>query len=657
MKKRKTLKIKALLSILLIIVLLISIIFFSFSITLYKIETFYRLYAIIILGYFFLLLTFLLLNSIRKEKLIKFIIPSIITILFTAVNFTAYYYLHNIYKAVDSYSETTNMYYTSLVSYNKNFKTYEDLKNCTIGIVEDTSDIEGNILPLETIEKLKLEETNTIKKYNSTIELLHDLKEKEIDAAFFSRNYVDMFYSMEGFENIETETVVLHEYSKIYESTEEDIKSEAASFKEPFTMLLIGVDSSKDGVTSGYNADVLLLATFNPKTLRATLTSVPRDMYLKTACSNGAYRRINTTTWGSSASCAVKTIENLFDVDIDYYAKINFKGVVQLVDSVGGINVDVPYSFCEQNSSRKWGKNTVFLEKGKQKLNGEQALALARNRHKPNDGSAAGKQMGKYCPTLSEGKRNDYTRGKNQMKVILGVLSSATKLTDPNQALDILKTIKPNFQTNVKTDDVLSLYDLAKSIVLGDGTNLINVQRMQLKGYSAYGHVYDKNSKSYPAVTIPYNESIKEIKEAIKINLGKKKPTLIKEISFDISDPFQDEVIGQDKYSQSKIETLKDVSKYSVKQIKDYASKNKLELKFIDSSNNQTVELDSYGEYVFNYQKEHKDLILDQTDTLTIYVKKQTIIKPEIPTTKPEEENPVPENPTPEEPTPATSPA
>lgn len=75
-------------------------------------------------------------------------------------------------------------------------------------------------------------------------------------------------------------------------------------------MLFIGVDSSKDGVTSGYNADVLLLVTFNPKTLRATLTSVPRDMYLKTACSGNNYRRINTVTWGSSSECAVNTMQN-----------------------------------------------------------------------------------------------------------------------------------------------------------------------------------------------------------------------------------------------------------------------------------------------------------------------------------------------------------
>ena len=85
--------------------------------------------------------------------------------------------------------------------------------------------------------------------------------------------------------------------------SEEDIKNETSSLNKPFTMLFIGVDSSKDGVTSGYNADVLLLATFNPDTLRATLTSIPRDTYIKTACSGKEYRRINTTTWGSSSSC------------------------------------------------------------------------------------------------------------------------------------------------------------------------------------------------------------------------------------------------------------------------------------------------------------------------------------------------------------------
>ena len=622
--------IKAIFTIILIILQLLSFGFFSYSLFLYKgVETFYRIYGIIILLYLFILMSYLLLKSVRKKKVLGFIISIIVTIIIISIECGGYYYLTKIYKSIDSYSENTNEYFSSLVTYNKNLKDYKELKDKTIGIVSDKNDIEGYILPNELIKELKLTDNNKIKEFDSTIELLYALKNKEIDAAFFSRNFADMFYSLEGYENIKEETKVLYEGSKIYESNEEDIKSEGATLTKPFTMLLIGVDSSKDGVTSGYNADVLLLVTFNPKTLRATITSVPRDMYLKTACSGSNYRRINTTTWGSSSTCAVQTIERLFDVDIDYYAKINFKGVVQLVNAVGGIDVDVPYSFCEQNSSRDWGGNdTVFVYEGQQHLNGEQALALARNRHKPNDGSSAGSSMNEFCPKLNGGNRNDYTRGKNQMKVILGIAKAATKLKDPNQALDILTKIKANFQTNVKTSDVLSLYGLAKSIVLNDSANLVNVQRMQLNGYSVYRYVYDPVSKSYPAVTIPYKGSINDIKKEININLGNNKASMVKTATFDLNNLYEDTVIGQGRYSESKIAVLKDVSSYSVDSIKSYAKSNGLSLKFIDVDTKKEVSINNFSEYKFQWQDEHPDTILSLVKTLTIYVKKKVVTTP-----------------------------
>ena len=635
MKKKKILKTLAIF--ILLLIELISLCFFTYSLILYEgVETFYRIYGVIILIYLFLFLSYLLLRSIKKKNMKSFVIPAILTIVIIGVEFAGYYYLTKIYKSIDAYSDTKNTYYSSLVTYDKSLKTQKDLRKKIIGIVSDSKDIEGNILPKELIKKYSLDSSNEIKEYDSTIELLHALSNKEIDAAFFSRNYVDMFYSLEGYENIEEDTKVLLEGSKVYETNEENIKSETASLNKPFTMLFIGVDSSKDGVTSGYNGDVLLLATFNPSTLRATITSVPRDTYIKTACSNGSYRRINTTTWGSSSSCAVKTIEKLFDVDIDYYAKINFKGVVSLVDAVGGIDVDVPYSFCEQNSSRKWGKNTIYVNKGKQHLNGEQALALARNRHKPNDGSATGKAMGKYCSEWNQGKRNDFVRGKNQIKVIMGVANAATKLTDPNQAISILEKIKPNFQTNITTKDVLSLYSLAKSIVINDSANLVNLQRMQLKTYSVWGKVYEPSSKSYPAVQVPYQGSINDIKKEIKANLGKSKTELVKTASFDLNNLYEDTLIGQGKYTTPTVNTLKNLSSYSVSSIKSYASKNKLKLKFIDYNTNKEVSLDSWTDYKFYSQKEHVDTIIDQLSSLTIYVKKQVVI-PAEPTTPSEE--------------------
>ena len=596
-----------------------SIILLSYSLTHYKgIETFYRIYVVIILIYLLIFTSYISLTNIKTQKSKSYIISIILSILFSIIAFVGYYYLNNVYKAVNSYSKSENEYFSSLVTYNTKLNDYKDLNKNKIGIIKDTSDIEGNVLPNEIISDLKLSKNNEIVSYDSTIELLHALKSKKVDAAFFSSNYTDMFYSLEGFENIKEETKVLYKTSKVYD-VKEETKSES-SLTKPFTMLLIGVDSSNDGVTSGYNADVLILATFNPKTLRATMTSVPRDMYLKTACSNGKYRRINTTTWGSSSSCAVQTIEKLFSVDIDYYAKINFKGIVSLVDALGGIDVDVPYSFCDQNSSRDWGNNTVFVNAGKNHLNGEQALALSRNRHKPNDGSKAGKAMANYCPNLKDGTRNDYTRGKNQIKVIMGIVNAATKLKDPNEALDILKTIDKNFQTNIKSDDVMSLYNLGKSILINGSTNLINIQRSQLNGYNAYKYIYDTSSKSYPAVTIPYTGSINDIKELINTNLGKKDMKVTKNISFDINNMFEDELIGDGKYTQSKIPTLKNLSSYTLDDIKTYASNNKLKLKFIDVDTN--IEVTNYEGYNFYSQKEHKDTILDQIDTLTIYIKK-----------------------------------
>ena len=640
MRKKKILK--TFTTLLLLLIELISLCFFTYSLILYKgVETFYRIYGVIILVYFFLFLSYLLLRSIKKKTMRSFLIPAILTVIVIGCEFGGYYYLTKIYKSIDAYSDTTNTYYSSLVTYDKSLNSQKDLRKKKIGIVSDTKDIEGNILPKELIKKYGLNSSNEIKEYDSTIELLHALKNKEIDAAFFSRNYVDMFYSLEGYENIESETKVLLEDSKVYESNEENIKSETASLDKPFTMLFIGVDSSKDGVTSGYNGDVLLLATFNPSTLRATITSVPRDTYIKTACSNGSYRRINTTTWGSSSTCAVKTIEKLFDVDIDYYAKINFKGVVSLVDAVGGVDVDVPYSFCEQNSSRKWGDNTVYVKKGKQHLNGEQALALARNRH----------GWPKKCADeWNQGTRNDFVRGKNQMKIIMGVAGAATKLTDPNQAISILEKIKSNFQTNITTKDVLSLYSLAKSIVLNDSSNLVNLQRMQLKTYNVWGKIYEPQSKGYPAVQIPYQGSINDIKKEIKINLGKTTPELIKTASFDLNNLYEDTLVGQGKYSTPTVNTLKNLSSYSVSSIKSYASKNKLSLKFIDYSTNTEVSINSWGDYKFHSQKEHVDTLIDQLSSLTIYVKKQTVVKPSEPTTPTEPTTP--ETPTsPTEPT------
>lgn len=627
MMKRKKKIFKAYINLLLMGGSIITFILLSYILILYKsFATIYRILGILIILYLYILLFYNLLNSIKRKKEKAFFILIILIIMLNIIDISGFYYLNKIYKTFNNYSNTTNTYSTSLITYDLDLKDHNDLNNNKIGIIKTNNeipDIAGNILPLEIIKDLKLEANNKIIYYDSTIDLLYALKENEIKAAFFSSNYIEMFSSLEKFENIENETKSLYTISKEYETNEETYNK--SNLNTPFNMLLIGVDSSKDGVTSGYNADVLLLISFNPKTLSATFTSLPRDIYLQTACSNGKFRRINTTTWGSSSSCAVETVENLFNTNIDYYAKINFKGIVDLVDSLGGIDVNVDYSFCEQNSSRKWADNTIYVKEGNQHLNGEQALAFSRNRHKPNDGSASGKQMAKYCPTYNDGIRNDYVRGKNQMKVIMGIITSASKLKDPNQAIEIMEKISKNFQTNIQTKDVLSLYNLGKSLIISDATNLININRLQLSGKNMYGKIYEQSSKSYPSITIPYQESIEYITNEINSSLGLSQSQLIKTISFDLKNINKDNNTNANNYSIINITTLDDLSNMSYDEIKKYTEDNNLKLNIVDYDTNQKLNISDFSQYYFYKQKEHKDIIIEELENITIYVKKRSI--------------------------------
>ena len=229
-KKKKLRQNKIYISIALIILNIISICLFSYSIILYnEVETFYRIFGLLLLIYFLILTSYLNIRNSDKRQNKPFIITAIITGIFIIFELIGFYYLSRLYHTINSYSDTENLYSSSLITYDLKLKDYKDLQYKKIGIIDDTEDITGNILPKEIIEKLKLNGTNEIKEYSSTMNLLYAFKDKEIDAAFFSSNYIEMFSTLEGFENIETETKQLYTESKEYEQKDE-IKNPTSSF-------------------------------------------------------------------------------------------------------------------------------------------------------------------------------------------------------------------------------------------------------------------------------------------------------------------------------------------------------------------------------------------------------------------------------------------
>jgi len=524
---------------------LIAGIYFIYSLSLLSgIETIIRygviIFAIImifIFGYFGI-------NSLLKNKL-KLYIPFFILIVISIstqgiVGFTIDKY---VYKTISGINKSEITYTTSLITLKNNkIEKVSDIKDMKIGIISKDKGLEDYTIGQQILSENKLKNENEIKEYNDYFEMLNDLYEKKIDCMFVSSNYSIMFSSYEKFTNIKDDVKVIIEASKEFKKQETtNLVSNKNIVKEPFTVLLMGVDSETDGLdkNAAFNGDSLMLITFNPTTLNATVLSIPRDTYVPIMCfKNQKQNKITHAAW-YGVSCMEKTIENFTGIDIDYYVKMNFKGVVNLVDALGGIDVNVPFQFCEQDSNRDWGENTICLSPGEQHLNGEQALALARHRK-----------------TLALG---DIQRGLNQQIVIQGLLSKLTTLDSLDKVNNILNTVSKNMDTNISTNQMLSFYNVGKDILLRSvhtsTSDLISMEKLYLDGYTKM--IYDDGFKMNLSNYVYYKSSLEAVVEAMKINLGEKSATLDKSFEFSINEIYEKKIIGQgEKDSESNIVTL-----------------------------------------------------------------------------------------------------
>ena len=203
--------------------------------------------------------------------------------------------------------------------------------------------------------------------------------------------------------------------------------------KEAFNVLILGVDirEGEGDIHSATRADTIMLASFNPKTMKASLISIPRDSYVPLSYNNEYDKLTHAGSYG--VTCLIDTIENLLDIDINYYAKFNFQALIGLVDALGGIEIDVKFSFTESNSQDI--PYSIQVEEGLQTLNGEEALAYARHRS----------------------TQNDHVRNNSQqevLKAILRKLVSFDSITKVNELLNVLKT---NMSTNFGRNEILDL--------------------------------------------------------------------------------------------------------------------------------------------------------------------------------------------------------
>ena len=588
---------------------IVTLILFTKSLLSLKgIETLIRVVLIIFFILYAFIYIFVNFINIIKKKYKFLIISSLISILFILVFMYGSYYINVIYKNISGLQENKELYYTT---YLISLKDKEFDNKSKIGSIIEDNDSNAYKLAKKLYSEKKL--ANKIVDYNDYFKMLGDLYSKKIDAVFVPGNYITLFGSDEEFSKIADETVIIYEYTEKMANKDLDIISDK-TFDEPLTFLLLGVDSEKNGLNAqaAFNGDTLMVVTFNPKTLSVVMTSIPRDTYVPIACRNNTYAKINSAA-AYGTSCVVSTVNQFLDINIDYYAKINFKGVVSLVDALGGVEVDVEkptfkswggvnYNgrMCEQNSDRQFGDKLVCVNPGLQVLSGEEALAYSRNRHLYIGG--------------------DLDRIRHQQQVVEAIAKKVISFSSIKDFESILNAISSNIATNMEADTILSGYQVVKNMVgnILSGEDPIHITKAYLETYDLWVYVPSQGRKT--SAQGYYKKSLESIQKAIKVSLGKENEEVVKTFNYSANDPYSASVPGKGLKDGISGSLLPNFVGKNVSEAEKYCNNNGINISISkvdpgDEHYNGNIEVGLIGA-----QSVHEDVLLSTVKEITFYV-------------------------------------
>jgi polyisoprenyl-teichoic acid--peptidoglycan teichoic acid transferase len=228
-------------------------------------------------------------------------------------------------------------------------------------------------------------------------------------------------------------------YSKIgnvmdqsYEEIDPSTQSKAAAnfSKGNFSILFMGVDDSEErDFSDNARTDALMLATVDLDDQSIKLVSIPRDSYVYIPERDRNDKITHAHAYGG-VSATVETVEELLDIPVDYYVKMNFQAFVEVIDTLGGVEVDVPFAFSEQNSADR--ANAIRIKEGIQTLDGEEALAFARTRKLDND----------------------IERGKRQQQLVEAVVKEAASISSVTKYSSLMENIGDNMKTSLTMDEL-----------------------------------------------------------------------------------------------------------------------------------------------------------------------------------------------------------
>ena len=433
------------------IAILSIIIFIVFGIMLYVLDMIPFKYLIIFYIVFGLLYLYLFITSFPKKIKNKFRISScVFLILFGTIFGIGIKYLNDTMDFVGVISKDLfqkEVYYVMTLDDSK-YKNIKDLDGKSIGIYSSKN---GE----EAIKLLDKKIKSTSKEYKNVVELFEDLQDNKIDAVLINESTKNLLDT-----DLADMELKLKEIYKVYVSIEKtDIVKVVDITKKPFNIYVAGGDAygSIDNVT---NTDVNMIITVDPINRKVLLTSIPRDYYVNLpSFGDDAYDKLTHAGYYGIEESA-KTIENLLDIDINYYVKVNFSTIEGVIDAIKGVDVYSDYSFNE------CAYGIYHFNKGMNHLNGKQALAFARERKSFSDG--------------------DIQRVKNQQKVLTAIIdkvtSSTTLVTNFSQILD---SVGNSFSTNMETKSINRFIKMQLNDMRG-----WSIESQNLVGTDLYTYTY-----------------------------------------------------------------------------------------------------------------------------------------------------------------------
>lgn len=416
------------------LIIILTLLYVASLIFLLKLDSIPFKWRVAVIAIFTLIYLIFLAFSFKKIKGKKIWIRRVAMVIFCIIyGYTALYSYKGSNMVVRITETNKEKFYSILLvtkTDNNKIETVSDLKGKKVGI-QSGLDTENAEYAQDELDK----EVSNIEYVES--ESYVDLKEKldsgDIDAYLISTSYLN---AIEDEHNGYKDTIKTIETYKRTITTNTEKGSEKDLTKEPFTVFVSGVDTSDSGEAST-RSDVNMILIVNPLTNHVEMVSFPRDSYVPNLALGGGSDKL-THLSNNGVENSLNSLEAIVGFELDFYVQVNFTSVVEIVDAIGGVEVDVDVEFTEQNSERSFAEeDLIHLEPGVQTLNGEEALAFSRNRHDREDG--------------------DVGRTKAQQDVIIAMVNRMLTAEGAVRAPALLDIIPKYVETNASYDQISEL--------------------------------------------------------------------------------------------------------------------------------------------------------------------------------------------------------